>query len=57
MNSKYTSNLQETFRKHIKYNLDRAKQERKAREDLKWDLLVMFICGALSAILACIVII
>jgi len=49
MNSKYTSNL--------KYNLDRAKQERKAREDLKWDLLVMFICGALSAILACIVII
>jgi len=47
MNSKYTSNL--------KYNLDRAKQERKAREDLKWDLLV--ICVALSAILACIVII
>jgi len=47
MNSKYTSNL--------KYNLDRAKQERKAREDLKLDLLV--ICVALSAILACIVII
>ena len=47
MNKRYTTNM--------RYNLDRAKQERKAREDLKWDLLV--ICVALSAILACIVII
>ena len=47
MNKRYTTNM--------RYNLDRAKQERKAREDLKLDLLV--ICVALSAILACIVII
>ena len=47
MNKKYMAN--------VRHNMNRAKQERKDREIIKGDLLVM--CVALAAILICIVII
>jgi len=47
MNSKYTNNL--------KYNLDRARQEREQRFNLKSDLLVM--CITLGSIILFIVIV
>lgn len=40
---------------NIRHNLNRAKQERREREIIKGDLLVM--CVALAAIIVCIVII
>jgi hypothetical protein len=47
MNKKYITN--------VRHNMNRAEQERKDREIIKGDLLVM--CVALAAILICIVII
>lgn len=47
MNKEYMTN--------VRHNLNRAKQERRDREIIKGDLLVM--CVALAAIIVCIVII